>query len=357
MMFIRRPNLDKMMKTTIMNPYEGGRTAVLAFLATSAFAVATPEMAPSGNQEISEFIAMDVASDSRMEGSDVSVKINGGIAILTGRVKTLDQSERAVERAMAASGVRAVVNRIKIASSVVSDSALKSSALAALKKSRAVDAANLRVSALEGVVTLDGEVSTWDEQEIVREVVSGVPGVTGIENRTEVVFSSPRTDRQIEAQLAGLIANDPLYDGLHLSVSVKEGMVRLKGEVGTKGEYDRLVRRSSVTGVFEVNADQLKVNGDLAMEAVEDKHFTPEQMTGALADAVKADDRIDARMVSFSLAEGVVTIEGTVIRKEEKFAAESTARGVPGVMAVNNKLRISEARPEVAANAPLVTPR
>lgn len=345
------------MKTTIMKPYEGGRTVVLAFLATSAFAVATPEMAPSGNQEISEFIAMDVASDSRMEGAAVSVNINGGIATLTGSVKTLDQSERAAERAMAASGVRAVVNRIKIASSAVSDSALKSSALAALKKSPSVDATNLRVSAVEGVVTLDGEVSTWDEQEIVREVISGVPGVIGIENRTEVVFSSPRTDKQIESQLAGLIANDPLYDGLHLSVSVKEGMVRLKGEVGTKGEYERLVRRSSVTGVFEVNADQLKVNGDLAMEAVEDKHFTPEQMNGALADAVKADDRIDARTVSFNLAEGVVTLEGTVIRREEKFAAESTARGVPGVMAVNNKLRISEARPEVAANAPLVTPR
>jgi len=154
-----------------------------------------------------------------------------------------------------------------------------------------------------------------------------------------------------------LIANDPLYDGLHLSVSVKEGMVRLKGEVGTRGEYSRLVRRSSVTGVFDVNADQLKVNGDLAMEAVEDKHFSPDQMNAALADAVKADDRIDANAVSFRLSEGIVTIEGTVIREDEKFAAESTARGVPGVMAVSNRIRVSEARPEVAANAPLVTPR
>src|SRR5690606_35529656 len=115
-----------------------------------------------------------------------------------------------------------------------------------------------------GVVVLGGEVGTWDEQEIAREAVSRIPGVAGIENRTEVVFQSPRSDGQIEKQLAGLIANDPLYDGLHLSVSVKEGVVRLKGEVGTKGEYYRLVRRSSVTRVFEVNADRLMVNRDLA---------------------------------------------------------------------------------------------
>lgn len=330
---------------------------VLAFLATSALAIATPELAPSGNQEISEFIAMDLASDSRMQGTDVSVKIKDGIAFLSGSVKTLDQAERAAERAMAASGVRAVVNRITLAVSPVSDPQLHEAAMSALKQNGSLDAGRISVNAREGVVILSGEVGTWDEQEIAREVVSTVPGVIGIENKTEVIFSSPRSDEQIQKQLAGLISNDPLYDGLHLSVSVKEGVVRLKGEVGSKGEYNRLVRRSSVTGVFEVNADQLKVNGDLAMEAVEDKHFSPEQMNKALADAVNADGRIDPNAVSFRLAEGIVTIEGTVIRNEEKFAAESTARGVPGVMAVSNRLRVSEARPEVAANAPLVTPR
>ncbi len=330
----------------------------MALVASSAFTFATPEMAPESTGEISEFIAMDVASDSRMEGTNVSVKIDNGIAILTGHVKTIDQSERAAERAMAAVKVRAVVNELKIGSSAIADSALTASVRAALDKNKALDAKRVTVTVDQGKTVLGGEVGTWDEQEIAREIVSRVPGVTIIENNTQVVFDNVRNDQQIAEQLRQLIDNDPLYDGLSLSASVKEGVVKLKGEVGSKGEYDRLVRRTSVTGVFEVNADRLSVNSDLKMEAVEDKHFTPEQMMAALGDALKMDVRLDARSIDFQLAEGVVTLSGQVVQSEAKAAAESTARGVPGVIAVNNRIHVGEGgRPAIAANAPLVTPR
>lgn len=346
------------MKTTISNPFFGRMMTAMTFFAASSFALATPEMAPSGDKEISEFVAMDVASDSRMEGTEVSVKIKDGIAILTGKVKTLDQAERAAERALATDGVRGVANLLEIAAGSHSDSMLHEAAVKALAASKALDAGRIKVSAESGTVMLSGEVSTWDEQEIAREVVSKVPGVREIENRTEVVFGSVRTDEQIRAQLEGLIANDPLYDGLSLSVAVKEGVVKLKGEVGSRGEYDRLVRRSSVTGVFEVSADGLKVNPDLAMEAVGDKNPTPEQMMAALEDVLKADGRVDTRAISFGLSEGVVTIKGSAPDKEERIAAESAARGIPGVLAVDNRVRVSASeRPLVSANAPTVTPR
>ena len=318
---------------------------------------ATPEMAPESSDEISEYIAMDVASDSSMKGAEVSVRIENGIAILSGSVKTIDQSERAAERAMAAVRVRAVVNGLKIVSPIVSDSDLRAAIRSSLDKNKALDAKRLTVAVDQGKARIAGEVGTWDEQEIARETVSRVAGVTSIESDTRVVFDSVRSDQQMEDQLRQLIANDPLYDGLALSASVKEGVVRLKGEVGSKGEYDRLVRRSSVTGVFEVNADRLSVNSDLKMEAVEDKHFAPGQMMAALGDAFRLDSRLDARAIDFELAEGVVTLAGQVALAEERSAAESTARGVPGVRAVDNRIRVAGHRPVVAANAPLVTPR
>lgn len=328
-------------------------------LATTAFAFSTPEMAPQFSGEISEFIAMDISSDTRMEGTKISVHVNDdGIVILTGRVSTLDQAERAAERAMAAIKVKAVVNQLEITSKESSDSAtIKKAVLTALKKNEALDAERLKVTVEEGKVLLEGAVGTWDEQEIARETASGVPGVKSIENRTEVTFDSVRSDDQIAEQLRQLIANDPLCDGLSLSVSVKEGVVRLNGELGSKGEYDRLVRRSSVTGVFEVNADRLSINSDLKMEAVEDKHFSPEEMIAALDGAMKADDRITPGLINHQLSEGVITLSGEVPAEEMKVAAESTARGIPGVMAVNNQIRVDDVqRPLVSANAPIVTP-
>ncbi|RYD38839.1 MAG: BON domain-containing protein [Verrucomicrobiaceae bacterium] len=333
------------------------RWMAVAMISTTAFAFATPEMAPQTSDEISEYIQMEIGSDTRMDGTKVSATLADGVAILSGHVATLDQAERAVERAMSVIKVRAVVNQLKIGGATIPDESVKTSVRSALDKNKALDAGRINIEVENGKAVLGGTVGTWDEQEIARETVSKVPGVLVVENRTEVTFDGIRDDAQIAEQLRQLIANDPLCDGLSLSVSVKEGLIRLKGEVGSRGEYDRLVRRSSVTGVFEVNADSLSINSDLKMEAVEDKQFTPEQMMAAMDDAMKADRRIDAALIRSELTEGVVALSGEVPTEEMKFAAESTARGIPGVMAVDNRINVGEIqRPLVSANAPVVTP-
>jgi osmotically-inducible protein OsmY len=334
------------------------RWMTIALISSTAFAYATPEMAPNAPGEISEYIQMEISSDTRMDGTEVSAELRDGIALLSGKVETLDQAERAAERAMSVVKVRAVVNSIEIENDGVSDASLKSAVRTSLDKNKALDASRITVDVKNGKAVLGGAIGTWDEQEIARETVSKVPGVTVIENRTEVTFDGIRSDEQIAEQLVQLIANDPLCDGLAISVSVKEGVVKLKGELGSSGEYDRLVRRSSVTGVFEVNSDKLTINSDLKMEAVEDKNFTPEQMMVALNDAIKADRRIDPALISGQISEGVVTLSGQVPDEGMKNAAESTARGVPGVIAVNNQIGVGETqRPLVSANAPVVTPR
>lgn len=329
--------------------------SLAALFTASAMALGTPEMGPTGNDQTADFIKMDVESDSRMKDTQVSVSLVNGIARLTGQVATIDQAERAAERALASVNVRAVVNELKILPAQATDAKISEAVNVALRENKALDAKRIKVTATSGKVTLSGEVGTWDEQEIARETASTVPGITSIENKTEVVFDSVRTDEQIGEQLQQLIANDPLYDGLALSVSVKEGIVRLKGEVGSKAEYDRLVRRTSVTGVFEVNADRLSLNSDLKMEAMDDKNFTHEQMMAALADALKMDTRVDAQSIKFEIAEGVATLTGRVGSALAKDAAESTARGVPGVIAVSNQLQVHK-EPRALANMPTVSP-
>jgi len=327
-------------------------------ISSTAFAFATPEMAPETPGEISDYIQMEITADTRMDGSKVSASLLNGIAILSGQVATLDQAERAAERAMSVVKVRAVVNELKIGGASIPDESVSVGVRAALDENKALDASRITVNVENGKTVLGGAVGTWDEQEIAREAVSKVPGVKVIENRTQVTFDAIRSDGQIAEQLRQLIANDPLCDGLALSVSVKEGVVRLNGELGSRGEYDRLVRRSSVTGVFEVNSDRLTINSDLKMEAVEDKDFAPEQMMAAMNDAMKADRRIDAGLIRSELAEGVVTLSGQVPAEDMKSAAESTARGVPGVVAVDNRIIVEETQlPLASANAPLVIPR
>lgn len=323
--------------------------ASVALFSSTLFAYSTPEMVSTEPSNLSALIKMSLESDSGLADSKIEVRLENGIAVLTGTARTIDQSERAVDRAMAAIGVRGVVNQVRLVGDGGFGEALRSSVRKALDTNPAIDAKRITIHADGGRLVISGEVGTWDEQEIARETASQVAGVKEIENRTEVVFDSVRTDRQIEEQLGQMILNDPLYEGLSLSVSVKEGVVRLKGKVGSVGEYDRLVRRALVTGVFEVNADHLDVDSDLKSDVMGDKNFTPEETLATLGDAIEMDTRLDGSNIQFSIQDGVVILSGEVRNPQERAAAESTARGIPGILAIDNQLRIRPTGPQIVS--------
>ncbi len=300
---------------------------------------ASPQLAPDGPAEIAEFIQVDMDADQAMAGAEIVVKIEDQIAILTGTAESLAQSERAAARAIACVGVRAVINRVM----VTSGSPTKISELVGIKlrDQKMVSANKVVHSVSESRVLLQGEIGTWDEKELVRELVSEVPGVVAIDNELEVTFEGVRRDSQIEEQLRFQIQDDPLYAGLDLRVSVNSGTVRLGGEVGSRGEYDRLIRRSYVTGVMDVQIDGLSINPHLVMEGLGDKVFSDTDATTALTDALEMDPRIDAGAIRAKMDEGEVRLTGRVATLEERDAVEATARWIPGIMKVSNQLTVT----------------
>ncbi|MBK1883484.1 BON domain-containing protein [Luteolibacter pohnpeiensis] len=330
----------------------GNRFLWLAAMAiSSTMAYATPAAPPAPGAETAEFVTLEVNSDSQLSKSPLDIQLKDGIAILTGKAKSLNIAERAAARAMAVDHVLAVSNQIQITEYSGDTNDLNKSIATALKKDPAIDASNISVSSEGGLVHLDGTVGTWDEQEIAREIVSHIEGVTMIDNRLEVSFEGIRTDRQMAAQINELIADDPLYDGLSISAEVKDGVVKLHGEVGSKGEYDRLVRHVYVTGIFDVNADQLNINSDLKMEAMSDKNYSPDRINELAARVLKMDPRINDDSISATVFEGTATLKGRVRSVEAKAIAEIAVRGVPGVMKVANEIQIGPSREMVSLGA------
>ena len=297
-------------------------------------------MDPEGAFEISEFIQMEIHHDTMMAGSEVTVEINDGIAILTGTVSSLAQAERAAAKALTSPEVLTVVNQLGISPQEKSDMLSKAKSLLASQK--VIDASRITISTNGSHIVLDGEAGSIDEGELAREIVSETPGVTAVENRLVIDFLSIRTDGQIAAQLEYSMNDDPLFTGLSITPKVKDGIVAWKGEVGSRGEFDRLIRRSYVTGVIEVNASKVSVNGDLAMEAVEDKNYSPSQSLEAFTAAIEHDSRLESENISADMNQGVVTLNGTVGSIAKSDAAELTARAIPGVLGVSNRLYVEQ---------------
>lgn len=302
---------------------------------------ATPQLGPSGDEEVAEFIQMDFRADSRLTGASFRVTVASGIVTLTGTALSLEQAERAAARCLVTKGTRAVINQVRISDPVASDATLQTRIEERLKKSPAVDASRVKVRVEERRAILSGDVGTWDEQELARALAAGVIGIRDIDNRLGVSFETIRTDAAIQAQLVHQIAADPLCEGLTIQVKVKDGVATLSGDVGTSSERLRLIRASHVTGIIEVKAKNLLVDSDLAMEGMGDKVFTPDETLAALRDALAADSRVQGAEIQSGLMEGILTLTGTAPTSEARSAAESTARGLPGVLGVSNQLRVT----------------
>ena len=303
-------------------------------------ATATPEMGPSGGPETADFIAMDLKADRKLVGCKVDVAVENSIATLSGTALSLQQADRAVARAKATAGVRAVINRVKIIDPVAKDVVLAERIQQRLVQNHAIDATRVKVNVDHRQALLTGEVGSWDEQEIAREIATEIPGISEVESRLEVTYDTIRSDDAIREQIRYIVADDPLFAGVNIDVMVKDGVVSLGGEVGSTGEKAQLVHLSHVTGVTEVWADDIMINSDLAMEGMNGKVPSDHDTLKALHAAVAADPRLSHSDIRGELSGKMMKLSGSVPNREARAAAESTARGLPGVAFVSNEIRV-----------------
>ena len=338
---------------SLMKPqYSHKPTSPWAALTAVAFALggplsASPQLVPTGSTEVADFIQTDVSADPGLKGAEVNVRVENGIAVLSGAALSLSQAERATARAIASAGVRAVVNKIAIPTGASSE--ITEQIRAAFKAQKMVSAEDIKPTVNGSKVTLSGSVGTLDERDLAREIVTQIPGVVAIQNNLEVTFEGIRKDSQIEEQLRFIIKDDPLYAGLDLKVAVKSGVAKISGDVGTKGEHDRLIRNSYVTGVIDVQIGDLSIDRNLAMEGLGDKEYSEEETLSALRDALVMDSRIEANGIQPFLQDGMLTLKGSVRSPQEKDLAETTARAVPGVAHVTNLLKAGGDAPALAS--------
>jgi osmotically-inducible protein OsmY len=324
-----------------------------SLLAISAFALATawatPEFVPADDDGLADFISMTFSADERLADDGIRVSVNQGIATLTGRVATLDQAERAVERTKSVEAVRAVISEIKIAPAKTSDVQRAAEIARRLAASPGLSATAVTVAVHDQLAILDGQVGCWDEQEIAREIASEVPGIAVIDNRINATGKASRSDRAIRWQIERDIAHDPLHDGLKIAVSVAGGQVKLSGKVGTAGEKAQLIHRARVSGVSDVNGDGLEITRSLSMEGMTGKTPTTNATREALNAVFTHDKRLKGTNLTLDLDGRTLTLGGTTTSAEVKAVAESDARGVPGVEIVINRIVVSDDR-RVAMN-------
>jgi osmotically-inducible protein OsmY len=213
---------------------------------------------------------------------------------------------------------------------MVPDKTLQHDVLAELEFEPRVNAAHIGVTARDGVVTLTGHVSSFEEKLAAERAARSVRGVKAVAQEIEVHLPSDRKcgDDEIAERALKIVGWDLHLSASSIYVKVDHGVVTLHGEVDThfqRTEAERQVRKlSGVTGM--INELRLKPKP------------TPPDLRERLEAALHRNAEIGGCSIGVYAEDGGVTLTGTVNNWHQREVAEHIAWSIPSVTAVDDRI-------------------
>lgn len=213
-----------------------------------------------------------------------------------------------------------------------SDKELQQDVLDELKWDPSVDAAQIGVTAKDGIVTISGFVSSFFEKQSAERITKRVAGVKAVANDVEVKVqsASARTDADIaKAALNALKWHSSVPED-RIKVIVSRGWVTLEGDVDwnyqKQSAYQAVENLIGIHGV--VNLLTLK------------PQVQPTEIKRKIKAAFHRSAEFDANNIQIDASDNKVVLHGNVHSLLERQEAESAAWRAPGVTSVKNDICI-----------------
>jgi osmotically-inducible protein OsmY len=189
------------------------------------------------DEQIKKSVVDELYWDSRIDASQTKVTVDNGTVTLSGQVPTYGDRSNARLAASRIAGVEDVVDNLEV--SYVSppelptdrDIAVRAENILAWEPS--VDETNMEVSVSGGVLTLEGTVDAHWKVPFAQNKVSGLRGITRIENKLAVVPAKTVADEVLAEDVVNALDRDMMVNPDGITVEVNDGYVTLSGSVPT----------------------------------------------------------------------------------------------------------------------------
>jgi len=213
------------------------------------------------------------------------------------------------------------------------DAQIKADVVAELKWDAEIDETKIGVAVGNGAVTLSGHSPTFRQKMEAASVAKRVKGVLAIVNKIDVLLEREfrTTDEGLAERIANVLKWNVSIPGKEIKATVKDGVVSLSGQVEWQYQRANILRNiEHVAGVVNV-LDHMTVKPAATATDVQQK----------IKSALLRHADVEASNVMVSVANGIVTLSGTVESMEEMDRVEDAAWAAPGVTRVIDNLRVA----------------
>ncbi len=201
----------------------------------------------------------------------------------------------------------------------------------------------IKTESKDGAVTLTGTVHEESHKQLAQDTVTGLPGVSSVNNQIEVKESPPaNSDTWLYMKIKSTLAYHRSVSAYNTKVELKEGVATLTGEASSQAQKD-------LTTEYAKDIDGIKgVNNQMTVAADTTK---PKETIAELIDdaSISAQVRMalfthrstNAFKTTVATTDGVVTVAGSAANTAEKDLVTKLVTDINGVKQVVNTMVVA----------------
>jgi hyperosmotically inducible protein len=337
-------------------------------------------------------------ADNDIKARYINVSTRDGKVTLSGRVENQNAHDQALQTAKNTDGVHEVTDRLTVGPAVEAaargvpermDSAwIATKIQAKYFADPGVTSRDINVSAANGIVTLSGRVVSDQEKQQAVMIARNTDGVTQVEDRLTVQAAggtvattgsapaeigrsavSPMDEARITSTIQSKYFLDDMVKGRRINVDTRQGVVTLRGEVGSEAERGQALLLARTTEGVQRVEDNLSVAVVPAAPAAKDMPLAPnasatardssasanaatsaaaapraddEMLTTKIQSKFFLDNRLRGGTIDVTAKDGVVLLQGTIPNETARKQALSIARSTDGVVQVVDRLKVGK---------------
>lgn len=145
------------------------------------------------------------------------------------------------------------------------------------------------------------------------------------------------TDRELQQHVQNALEWEPSVEATAIGVTAHDGIVTLRGDVGTFRE--KQVAERVALGVYGVKG----LANDLVVRPVNGYERTDSDIAEAAVTALHLNFVVPRHHVTVSVTDGWITLKGQVTWQYQKHAAARAVRDLAGVLGVSNHIVVQQA--------------